>query len=51
MKSKPAERFLEDYVRKTDLSIDAEDLDPSYDLPKAIEDEREVALLDPAEIV
>lgn len=41
MKSKPAKQFLKDYLQETDLSMDTDDVDPSSQLTKQIEDDQE----------
>ena len=41
MKSKPAKRFLQNYLRETDLSRDTSDVDPISQLTGQSEDDQE----------
>ena len=45
MKSRAAERFLEDYVKNAGLGIEVSDVDPGRQLPEEMSDLREKAMM------
>tara|TARA_B100002019_G_scaffold35147_1_gene29287 strand:+ start:470 stop:634 length:165 start_codon:yes stop_codon:yes gene_type:complete len=46
MKSRAAERFLEEYVKDAGLGLESTDVDPGSQLPEELSDLRENAMMD-----
>ena len=46
MKSRAAERFLEEYVKNAGLNIEASDVNPGRQLPEEMSDLKETAMME-----